>query len=396
MKSKKVYFAFFSLLFLGFIFLKAYRPIGNFVKRPSPWSGNSIINSDLPQYDSNKNTVFIIADYKLTELFDMLAPFYLFNATKKVNVYIVAKEKTPILIKSHLFVCPQLTFREADSMRLQADVIVIPALSIRDEHQDTPTIAWIKKHFTPKTKMLSICDGASTGAATGLYDGKPITCHATDFNAVKAHFSKPLWVQNVSVAKAGNVFSTAGVSNAVEGSLLVIKELFGSETARKVAADIHYPYEEVKLAHQSIALNGGDLFAAAKKVFFKSNRDIGILLENGMNEFTLATILDTYSRTGNASFKTYILHDSTIKTKYGLSLIYTGNNDIKGLDELHLAMPESFSIEDSMFFRNIKTVRYDTTQKQYLFNICLKRISEEYGRDFGTFVKTSLDYNSYF
>jgi hypothetical protein len=74
-------------------------------------------------------------------------------------------------------------------------------------------------------------------------------------------------------------------------------------------------------------------------------------------------------------------------------VIYKGNNEVKGLDELHLAMPESFSNEDAMFFRNIKTVRYDTTQKQYLFNICLKNIAEQYGHQFEDFVKISLDYN---
>ena len=74
MKSRKVYFAFLLLLCLGFILLKAYVPIKSFVTHPGPWSGNNIVKSDLPQYDSNKKTVFIIADYKLTEMFDMLGP----------------------------------------------------------------------------------------------------------------------------------------------------------------------------------------------------------------------------------------------------------------------------------------------------------------------------------
>ena len=169
--------------------------------------------------------------------------------------------------------CPQLTFNEAEAMHIPADVIVIPALSIRDEHQDTTVIAWIKKHFTPATKMLTICDGASTGAATGLYDGKSITAHASDFAGINARFNKPLWVQNVSVAKSGNLFSTAGVSNAVEGSLTVIEELFGSETTNKVKADISYPHEKIRLEHQSIALSGRNIFAVTKKVFFKSNRE---------------------------------------------------------------------------------------------------------------------------
>ena len=88
----------------------------------------------------------------------MLAPFYLFNLTKKANVYIVARDKTPILIKRDLYVLPQITFKEADSLGLKPDVIIIPALSKRDEHQDAQLIGWIKTHVRPETKMMAICD----------------------------------------------------------------------------------------------------------------------------------------------------------------------------------------------------------------------------------------------
>ena len=43
-----------------------------------------------------------------------------------MNVYIIAKEKVPILIRKDLFAMPQLSFAEADSLKLQADAIVIP------------------------------------------------------------------------------------------------------------------------------------------------------------------------------------------------------------------------------------------------------------------------------
>ena len=84
-------------------------------------------------------------------------------------------------------------------MKLLADVIVIPALSIRDELQDTLIINWIKAHFSENTKILAVCDGASTAAATGLYDGRPLTCHASDFTGLKTHFNKPVWVKDVAV-----------------------------------------------------------------------------------------------------------------------------------------------------------------------------------------------------
>jgi len=229
------------LLFLLVFFLHACKTVRNLSKPPMEWEGTGDFKSKLPLYSTVKKNVFIIADSKMTELFDMLAPFYLFNATEKTNVYIITKDKTPILIKNHLFLQSQLTFSEADSLKLFADVIVIPALSKRDEHQDTVVINWIKSHFTNTTRILAVCDGASTAAATGLYDGKPLTCHASDYSGMQVHFPKPAWVQNVSVTKSGNLFSTAGVSNAVEGSLTIINELFGKYVMQKVMSDIQYP-----------------------------------------------------------------------------------------------------------------------------------------------------------
>ncbi|MEI9913258.1 MAG: DJ-1/PfpI family protein [Bacteroidota bacterium] len=381
-----------SFFLLAVLFLHACRPVRNLKNPPVAWRGGNYFKSQMPGYSMAKKNVFIIADAKMTVLFDMLAPFYLFNSTKKANVYIIAKDKTPILIKRDLFVRPQLTFEEADSLKLQADVIVIPALSKRDEHQDTVIVSWIKSHFSGHTKMLAICDGASTAAATGLYDGKPLTCHASDYAGLKAHFSKPGWVNDVTVTKSGNLFSTAGVSNAVEGSLTVINELFDRETMQKVLTNISYPGAEIKTIHKSIAINGKNKFSATKKIIFRKNKKIGLLIENGVNEFDMATIIETYSRTFPASFTAFNLNSSTIMTQYGLTLISTGDTTIKRFNELHVLMPVSLSKEEERF-KNAKIIRYDNLQKQYLLTICLDRIAEQYGHQFEHFVKISLDYN---
>lgn len=393
MKLKKVHILILFALFTGAVLMNACRPIRNFTDQPKPWSGNYSLRTALPVPDASKKNVFIIADSKLTVLFDMLAPYYLFNATEKANVYIVAKERVPILIRRDLFVLPQLTFREADSMKLRADAIVIPALSVRDEHQDPTVIAWIKDHYLPGTKILSICDGSATAAATGLYDGKPITTHASDFASVSSHFNKPVWVQHVTVTKSGNLFSTGGVSNATEGSLTVIDELFGRDIMQKVLHDVRYPHAEIKIQHQSVALDGGDKFNVLKKIFFRKNRDIGALLDNGINEFDMATVLELYGRTFPASFKTYMLNGSTVQTKYGLTLISTGDNKVSRLDELHVVMPGFISKQDATYFKNTKIITYNDSRDQYMVNTCLEKIGKQYGRRFEEFVKISLDYN---
>jgi hypothetical protein len=87
------------------------------------------------------------------------------------------------------------------------------------------------------------------------------------------------------------------------------------------------------------------------------------------------------------------LNKSTVQTKYGLTLVYTGDSITKSLDELHVVMPKTFSNEDESYFKNTKIIRYDKLQNEYLINICLERIGQQYGRQFEKFVKISLDYN---
>ncbi|HTD97787.1 MAG TPA: DJ-1/PfpI family protein [Mucilaginibacter sp.] len=357
----------------------------------SPYEGNNRFDWKKPSYDVTKKTVFIIADNQATEMFDMLAPFYLFNTTGKLNVYIVAKEKAPVLIKKDLFILPQLTFKEVDSLKLVADVIVIPALSKRDEKQDPNVISFIKNHFTPITKILAVCDGASTAAATGLFDGKPITCHASDFKMVKSHFSKPLWIQDVSVAHSGNLYSTAGVSNAVEGSLMVINDLLGVKTMREVAVNIHYPHPEILTGHQSIAITFGNEFTIVTKVIIQQNRKLGMLLQEGMSEFEMVSVLDTYVRSFPKSFKFFTLTDSTIQTKYGLTVMHTGGNDPKNADEMHILMPGDNASINSLNTET-KIIRYDL-KNQYPIEVCLARIGGLYGDKFKNVVKLMLDYN---
>src|SRR3954471_4624608 len=138
-----------------------------------------------PVLDSTKKTVIIIAENDGTEMFDLMAPFYLFNATEQANVLVVSERKAPILLINSLFILPHYTFSEIDSLHIIPDVIVIPNLTT---HLKTPpkasTVSWIKAHYKDSTIILSICDGSATAAATGIYDGRPLTTHASDYNTL--------------------------------------------------------------------------------------------------------------------------------------------------------------------------------------------------------------------
>ncbi len=393
MKNIKWFLLTVIVILCSLFLLNGCKPVRNMTSAPRSWSGDKPIAKSRVVYDSTKKTVFIVADYKLTELFDMLAPYYLFNETGKANVYIVAVNNTPILVRRDMYVKPQFTFIDIDSLAIKPDVIVIPALSARGKDQNPKLIDFIKRHYTANTKVLAVCDGAATAAATGLYNGKDITCHASDIAGIRSNFQEPVWIQNVSVTNSGNLYSTAGVSNAVEGSLTVINDLFGKEVMHEVKERVHYPHPDIQLNHRSVGVNGRHKRTAFKKIFFRKNKDLAVVVQDGVNEFELAAVMDTYGRTFPASLTPYIMNDSVVETKHGLSLIFTGAKDPKSLDELHVLAPDSFSNNDAAMFSHAKIIRYSNFRSEYPFNTCLKQIRKDYGKSFEELVKVSLDYN---
>lgn len=382
-----------TLLVAGIFLYYRLQPVFELDKRPV-YKGNTNFAWKRPLYDSLKKTVLIITDNDATEMFDCMAPFYLFNASGKANVYIVAEKKLPVLLANGLFILPSFSFSEIDSLEIKPDVIIIPNQSVAiDKPQKAITVSWIKNHYTGNNIILSVCDGSATAAATGLYDGKPITTHASDFEKIKKQYPKAGWINNVSVTQSGNLFSTAGVSNAAEGSLAVINYLFGRATMLKLIREIGYPSVEIKTNHKSIPFGTGDITTVLKKVIFKKNKSIGVLLKDGINEFELAGLLDTYVRTIPSGIETFTLDGTSVTSKFGLTMYPTAIFHKQAFDEVHLLMPELLTDVDKKFVAASKLVTYDHLQAGYPIDIYLSRIDGQYGANFKKAVKVMLDYN---
>lgn len=392
LKSKKMYMIIIPLIILSTFIYVSCEPLREMGRIPV-YKGNVNYSLDHAIHDNNKKTVVIVGSNDGTEIFDLMAPFYLFNATEKANVYIVSAKKRPIALLKGVFALPNYTFKEIDSLKIHPDVIVIPAMAKTFNEPNSETRKWIKDNYKDKTKVLSVCLGSLVAAATGIYDGKQITTHASDFEDCKALFKKPIWIQNISVTQQDNLYSTAGVSNAVEGSLTIIKEMFGQETLQKIMTDIHYPHATIKTEHQSIAVKTKNKFTIANKLIFNKNLKVGVLLQPGVNELALAAVLDTYNRTFPNFDASVIVNGTSVKSKYGLTLFPTASLDTIKLDELHVLNPELFSETEAKKFGSVKVIKYQLKQNQYIINTCLKRIQEQYGSKFENIAKLLLDYN---
>jgi putative intracellular protease/amidase len=392
-KIKKILlYALAAVLAIGAVLYFTLSPV--LAQKLKTFNSESNITWTVPPYDKAKKTVLVIAENDGTELFDLMAPYYLFNATENANVYVVAEKKAPILLVNSLFILPHYSYSEIDSLHIVPDVIVIPNLSVRLKVPPrTANVNFIKEHVTDSTIVLSVCDGSATAAATGLYDGKPLTTHATDLSTLQKQFPEPLWIKNTSVTESGNFYSTAGVSNAVEGSLVVIKRLFGEETVKNILDDIRYPHSTIRVDHKSDIVNTGAIIRIATKVIFNNDKRVGVLIDDRVNEFQLASVLDTYVRSFPSSINTISLNGGKVISKYGLVLYPTGNIEDK-LDELHvLNRLSDNSLSQNMFVKATIVNYEDELKNKYPIDICLDRISSQYGDRFKNCVKLTLDYN---
>jgi len=199
-KIKKVLLISFTfLLILSIVLYFALPQV--FAQKLKVYKNSNNLSWSKPVFDSTKKTVIIIADNDGTELFDLMAPFYLFNATEKANVFVVSEKKAPVLLVNSLFILPHYTFSEVDSLHIIPDVIVIPNITIHLMAPPKPsTVNWIKEHYTGTNIILAICDGSATAAAMRIYDGKPLTTHASDYKALQKQFPKPSILNTVAFA----------------------------------------------------------------------------------------------------------------------------------------------------------------------------------------------------
>ena len=152
MQKRKLFYSTIIIFVISIWLFDACSPVRQFMTW-KPYSGRNNFEYNCPSYDSSKKTIVIVADNEGTEIFDMLAPYYLFSVTGKANVYIVAEKQYPIIVRKGFFILPQFTFAQFDSSNIKPDGMVIPNLSAMDaKHQKSNNSKLDKKALLRKYK----------------------------------------------------------------------------------------------------------------------------------------------------------------------------------------------------------------------------------------------------
>ena len=253
-----------------------------------------------------------------TEVTDFLVPYGIL-AEAGADVLAVAPEAAPVALWPAGRIKPHMDFAGFDAAHDKgADIVIIPAMI---ERADETVVAWLREQAAKGALMVSICEGASTLAATGLLDGRKATGHFYEEGRRRKDFPAVNWQKNIRYVEDGNTISSSGVSASLPVSLTLAERIAGPARAAEIAA--HYGVADWSATHDSEAFHIGmrEMATAVKNLVFGWPRaDILIAAEEGVSEVDLAFPLDFGARSWKS--ETRLLADKPeITTRHGLTLL---------------------------------------------------------------------------
>ncbi|GAA1404499.1 helix-turn-helix domain-containing protein [Oerskovia paurometabola] len=121
-----------------------------------------------------------------------------------------------------------------------ADLVAVPALTIRDEYPPEIVDALRAAHARGAV-LLSVCSGAFLLAAAGLVDGRRITTHWRHAEDLKARFPQVEVDPDVLFVDDGDIVTSAGTAAGIDACLHIVRKEFGSAAANAIARRMVVP-----------------------------------------------------------------------------------------------------------------------------------------------------------
>lgn len=101
--------------------------------------------------------------------------------------------------------------------------------------RDEAVLSFIREASTRARRTASICTGALLLAAAGLLDGKRATTHWAFAPQFRRDFPKVEVDEDAIYVRAGNIWTSAGVTAGMDLALALVEEDLGRETALAIA-----------------------------------------------------------------------------------------------------------------------------------------------------------------
>lgn len=264
--------------------------------------------------------IAIIGINDATETTDYLMPTGILRRADIADVVTLATQPGPVRLYPALTVEPDATIADFDARHPEgADYVIVPAMS-RDD--DPAALAWIQSQAGKGAIIVGVCVGAKVVAAAGLLDGRRATTHWYFVPEMLRRNPAIDYVRDRRMVADRGVATTTGITASMPMMLTLIEAIAGRSKAEEVAQGLGIPRWDAR--HDSDAFRLTRRFAAAvllNRLAFWTHEELGIRLEPGMDEVSLALVADAWSRTYRSGATTFAASTSAVATANSIRVL---------------------------------------------------------------------------
>jgi transcriptional regulator GlxA family with amidase domain len=283
-----------------------------------------------PTYDPTKRVAVIVASSRGAEITDALPTFEILSRSGAFNVYIVAPQRTVLPFGADadtgLDFIPHFSYAGYDAaIGNDPDLIALPYSGIDAATGKAPElVGWVRAHAGPRTTLLGICVGSSILAETGLLDGHQATTNNYWFERSAQAHPAVHWVHDVRYVDDDEVITSTNLASGVDATLHAVSRLVGRSVAEAVARQLGYThtvYLDDPHFQAPAAAALPPLPLAENNLYEWPQERLGVLLSDGVSEFALAAVLDTYTVSMTAKTLVFAPERAPIVARDGLVLV---------------------------------------------------------------------------
>jgi putative intracellular protease/amidase len=264
--------------------------------------------------------IAIVAANDGTEVTDCLMPYGILKRADVADVMLLGTRAGPVRLYPALKVEPDSTVEDFDARHPDgADYVIVPAMR-RDD--DPAVLRWIKTQAARGAFVIGVCAGAKIVAKAGLLDGKRATTHWYYLKELRSRHHAVVYVPDRRFVVDRGVATTTGITASMPMSLTLIEAIAGRDRAKAIARDLGLP--DWDLRHPSEAFEFTRAFASTairNRLAFWNHERLGLELVPGVDEVSLALVVDAWSRTYRSRAVTFSRAAGAQQSRHGVRLI---------------------------------------------------------------------------
>jgi putative intracellular protease/amidase len=264
--------------------------------------------------------IAIIGINDATETTDYLMPYGILRRADVAEVVTLATEPGPMTLFPALKVEPHATIAEFDARHPDgADYVIVPAMS-RDD--DPAALQWIRSQSAKGAIVIGVCAGAKVVGDAGLLDGRQATTHWYYLKELRKEHPSIRYVEDRRIVIDRGVATTTGITASMPMSLTLIEAIAGRDKALAVGREIGLTNWDARHASDEFKFTRPfALTAIGNTAAFWAHEQLGIKLEPGVDEVSLALVADAWSRTYRSRAVTFASATGAQQSRNGLRIL---------------------------------------------------------------------------